>query len=934
MGTAKHKLIRIRLKAETREEFARTFGPHLSEFGVFLPSPKTLPVGSEVRLSLLFFDGTDALNGVGTVTSSTTNPAGMQLTMQWAPRCRPMLYWVLGNAMLPAPPDTADIPDAHTLTAALDCLLEPQVELPISGSALPMEPAVEEDGSLSEDLLPFASSQDIALDGIEDFDDEEPILLDDVVEEPPEFYLPPAVTPPPQQVCKPVLAAPVLPVFVAPATAAALEPVLGAPAEPADAPVRDLLSDVFGQPAMTLQDAAEVLPEATADLAMATEVSTHDVADTATIEITEPVVMPEPSVEGPAVRTEYAFAASTARDELGPSPAPSNALIRGEIIPRNSQAILPEDREPGEVTPLARVELVRRSNSTVRAGELGPPPLDAVNRLPPTAIPNKRLKAELGPPSRRVLGIDVGDRTTRVAIIERGDARIVPSRRGAPGIPSAAFIDPAGKTIVGEPALRRLLWQPHNGIHGTKQLLGRLFCSPRVEVLKGDLPCRIGAAEEDEVALSVGEHFISFEEVEALVLKEVKAAAALALQDQINRAVLTCPPSFGIRQRRGLAVAAELAGLHVERVLSAPLVLVLGLLKQGRLHPGRYLVYDLGASFFDATVVEVKSHSARILATAGDSNLAGRAYDRALLGHVIEQLQIAQGVVPRSESEMLEVLEACEDAKCNLSTNHSARIVVQQPDSGDVPACEYEVEVSRTEAERLFGPLIAGSLAILRDVLSSAQVSETEVDGVLVVGAQTEMPLVQRTLGEVFGDRIVDLDARVANAQGAAWAAHDLESTAPFNLQERVAGTVTVAALGAKTQTLVVKGANLPAVGRIQYRAERTEDLHLYLFEGEHLSWQLDEPVAHLVLEVPSGGPSWPWHVDIDVEVDESGRLSLVAEDADTGEAVLVHNVPEFSRQQLTAHFAQAQPRPATTPRPGLVEHPGPSVDPSDEPYN
>jgi molecular chaperone DnaK (HSP70) len=390
-----------------------------------------------------------------------------------------------------------------------------------------------------------------------------------------------------------------------------------------------------------------------------------------------------------------------------------------------------------------------------------------------------------------------------------------------------------------------------------------------------------------------------------------------------------------VRQRRGLAVAAELAGLHVDRVLSAPLALALGLSKQGRLQAGRYLVYDLGASFFDVSVVEFEPRCARILSTDGDSELAGAAYDRALLAHVITQLEITQGVPPRSESEVMEVLEACETAKCTLSENHTARIVVQQPDSGDVPACEYEVEVSRTEAERLFGPLVAGSLILMRDVLSAAQITAADLDGVLVVGAHTAMPLVQRTLAGFFGDRIVDLDARTATAQGAAWAAQDLDTTSPFVLEERLGATMTVAALGAKTQTLVPRGTILPAAGRIQYCAQQSEDLHLYVFEGEHLSWQLDEPVAHLVLEVPSGGASWPWHVDIDVEVNECGRLEVIAQDTDTGDKVSVRNVPEFSRQQLTAHFAQAQARSTGRPPPthGPESQPA-TVDPSDESYN
>ena len=647
--------------------------------------------------------------------------------------------------------------------------------------------------------------------------------------------------------------------------------------------------------------------------------------------VEEPPELPSEPPPASSGSTQYAFSRG-ARDELGPGPAPADALA-SPVLPARAAPTPAADREPGEVTPLARIELVRRSRSMVRAGELAPPPLEAVQRVPPSAIPNKQHRVPLAPPSRRALGIDPGHAVSRAAIVERGDARIVPGRGGGQGVPSAVLIEPSGRTIVGEPAQRRLPWHPDSGIHGTKRLLGRLYCSPRVDSLKARLLCSIGAAEEDEVALSVGEHFISLEEIEALVLKEVKAGAALSLQDEINRAVLTCPASYGIRQRRAIAMAGELAGLHVERVLSAPLAVVFAQLKRGQLAAGRYLVYDLGASVFDAAVVQVQSQSARVLAAGGDPELAGVEFDHALAEDVFGQLEALHGADMLSQFALQDVVDLCEVAKCELSTQASTRIVVEQKSVGQAPAFATEIEVLREAAERRFEPLVERTLQIVHELLSRSATQLDDLTGVLLVGGQSQTPLVKQKLQALFGDRVLDLDPLTAAAEGAAWAANELESTAPFGLHEPLYESLGLGIEGGRVQPVLTSGAVLPSAGRGHVDVRRPEDLHVFLFQGDRGHVERDEPVAHVLLEAPEG-TELPWRVALDVEVSSLGDLTYSAHDPENGAAVGVREIKELSREQLRAHFGHAAAVPVPTPPHGLFERLIRAFKPKDGPYN
>lgn len=825
MGRGRYKRLKVRLKAADPVGLARDLGAALTESGLFLASPRALNPGTAVQVRLHYADGTLAMFGEGEVLSVQISPAGLHLAMQWDPSCRPVLYWVIAHASEPSWDVHAAL-QSHRVEATADpgASSAPEAEPAEAAVDLAFEAPIEEDGSPSEDLLPFADGAGFELvsDRAEalDYDEQEPILLEDVVEEPPS-----------------------------------------------------------------------------------------------------------------GASTQYAFSRG-ARDELGPSPAPSDALISPAIVPKFnvSQVALP-DREAGEVTPLARIELVRRSNSTVRAGELGPPPLEAVQRVPASAIPSKQRRPDLPAPSRRAMGMDLGDGLSRAAIVERGQVRVVPSRRGQPGVPSAVLIEPSGRTIVGEPAVRGLAWHPGSGIFGTKRLIGRLFCSPRVESLKARLPCTIGAAEEDEVALSVGEHFISLEEIEALVLKEVKEGVTLALQDQINRVVLTCPASFGLRQRRATAMSGELAGLHVERVLSAPLAVVLGQLKRGRLGQGRYLIYDLGESHFDTAVVEVKAQSARIIAAGGDPELGGVEFDHALAERVLEEVESLHGTPHTMQVGFRDVVEACEVAKCALSTQPSARVVVEHQAVGEAAAFVVEVELSREDAEARFEPLLRRTLEIVDEVLARCGVTVDGLDGVLAVGGQTQTPAVGRCLQERFHELLVDLDPLTATVEGAAWAAEQLESTAPINLHEPLYGALGYGARGGRVQPILPMGTILPSAGRMHYVAERAEDLHIYLFQGDRGHVERDEPVAHLLLSPPEP-VEWPWQVLVDVEVSPMGGLAYSAQDADSGAPVAVREIFEVSREQLRAHFGQGPTLPVPTPPTGLFGRLMRTFKPGDEPYN
>ena len=208
----------------------------------------------------------------------------------------------------------------------------------------------------------------------------------------------------------------------------------------------------------------------------------------------------------------------------------------------------------------------------------------------------------------------------RAAIVLDDQVQIIPTRRDTTAIPSVALIEPNGKTTVGEPAVRRGVTQPGRAVAGMKALIGSWFYGRPVQARIGEYPFRVVSGEECEAAVQIGSCDISFEEVTALVLKEVRRGADLALRQKVNRAVITCPGWYSERQREAVRVAGELAGFHVERVLGEPAAAALGYAAKTK---GPILIYDLGGTTFDVSLVEVSDGRVDVLAAPEIVSWAG-----------------------------------------------------------------------------------------------------------------------------------------------------------------------------------------------------------------------------------------------------------------------------------------------------------------------
>ncbi|MDR3622262.1 MAG: Hsp70 family protein [Paludisphaera borealis] len=282
----------------------------------------------------------------------------------------------------------------------------------------------------------------------------------------------------------------------------------------------------------------------------------------------------------------------------------------------------------------------------------------------------------------------------------------------------------------------------------------------------------------------------------AIVLKKLKDDAEAAIGDEIDRAVITVPAYFGDAQRKATIAAGNAAGLEVLRIINEPTAATLayGLNKPGA-EDETVLIYDLGGGTFDVTVARITADDIAVLATAGDHDLGGKNWDDRIATFLAEQFAAETGFDPLDDPVALnEVLVRSEQAKWALSERSSTRVTLQ------LGAQRKTYEISRDEFEAMTSPLMDRTRRLTEEALDEAGLSWHRLDGVLLVGGSTRMPMVRSYVTKTAGkaprtgvnvDEVVALGAAVQAAMEAGQSIGD--ATPKFTLGGGGTGTATAA---------------------------------------------------------------------------------------------------------------------------------------------
>jgi molecular chaperone HscA len=377
------------------------------------------------------------------------------------------------------------------------------------------------------------------------------------------------------------------------------------------------------------------------------------------------------------------------------------------------------------------------------------------------------------PHQRRIaVGIDLGTTHSLVAAVRHGVPECLPDDQGRVILPSAVRYLEGGGRQIGHDALASQGDDPENTIVSAKRFMGRTLADvtghQRLPYQFVDQPGMVGVRTRDGVKTAV--------EVSAEILATLRFRAEDTFDDDVYGAVITVPAYFDDAQRQATKDAAQLAGLNVLRLINEPTAAAIAYgLDQGV--EGLYAVYDLGGGTFDISLLRLARGVFEVVATGGDSALGGDDYDQRLASALLQRagLKALEQLTPR---ERRRVQTEARRAKEALSEAERAHV------SFEVDGQVHEIEVDRAEFEAATSELTAVTLRLLKRVLRDAKVSADEVQGVVMVGGSTRMPVVRAAMAALFGkppltnlnpDEVVALGAAIqANALAGNAASGDL----------------------------------------------------------------------------------------------------------------------------------------------------------------
>jgi molecular chaperone DnaK len=544
--------------------------------------------------------------------------------------------------------------------------------------------------------------------------------------------------------------------------------------------------------------------------------------------------------------------------------------------------------------------------------------------------------------SRISIGIDLGTSNSCAAVVQDGRPRVIPSRDGYNTLPSMVALNQRNQVVVGRNAKGQLLFNPTQTVHGAKRLVGRAFDSGVVQSMLPHFPYDVVPGDDGLCSVRLGPLTLTMEQVQALVLQEVKRVAENFLGEEVNRAVITVPAYYSERQREAVRRAGALAGLHVERILNEPTAASLAY-AWGRNVRERVLVYDLGGGTFDASVLELADRVYQVVSTGGDTFLGGVDFDARIVAHLVAGFEKVHGPFRGDAVARSRLADTAERAKCALSEQEAFPIHLPYLTTVNGVPTALDATLTRAQLETLVAPLVERTIQTCARVLDDKGLEPRDIDEVILVGGQSRMPLVQQRIRSFFSkapSKAVHPDEAVA--VGAALLAQSLNSAEGIVLIDVVPISIGVGLPGGGGRVKRVIERNTPLPVRKEYQLATSKDgqdtFDLWIFEGEGVTVAECQYLGTIQLTGLPRGPKGSVRIAVAFELGEECLLAVRAREMGSGREVEVvfttKGTPDEVRKRVEkeATYAAAgivPPPVAGTPAAAGADGSSPSAQPA-----
>jgi molecular chaperone DnaK len=486
----------------------------------------------------------------------------------------------------------------------------------------------------------------------------------------------------------------------------------------------------------------------------------------------------------------------------------------------------------------------------------------------------------------KIIGIDLGTTNSCVAVMEGGEAKVIPNEEGGRTTPSIVAFTKSGERLVGQVAKRQAITNPENTIYSIKRFMGRRQDEVTDEMKM--VPYKV-VRQGDHVAVNAQGKDYTPPEISAMILQKLKKAAEDYLGTSVTEAVITVPAYFNDAQRQATKDAGKIAGLDVKRIVNEPTAAALayGLDKK---KDETIAVYDFGGGTFDISILEVGEGVIEVKSTNGDTHLGGDNLDQRIVDWLIAEFKSDTGLDLHSkgnEMALQRLKDAAEKAKIELSTAQESEINLPFI-TADASGPKHLVRnLTRAKLESLVDDLLQRSIGPSKQAMKDAGVDASKIDEVVLVGGQTRMPKIQQLVKELFGkephkgvnpDEVVAIGAAV-QAGVLAGEVKDLL------LLDVTPLTLSIETMGGVATPMINRNTTIPTkkTETFSTAADSQTEVEVHVLQGERPMAAQNRTLGKFKLSGIPTAPRGVPQIEVTFDIDANGILNVTAKDNATG---------------------------------------------------
>ncbi|MCC8192358.1 MAG: molecular chaperone DnaK [Ruminococcus sp.] len=464
----------------------------------------------------------------------------------------------------------------------------------------------------------------------------------------------------------------------------------------------------------------------------------------------------------------------------------------------------------------------------------------------------------------KIIGIDLGTTNSCVAVMEGGEAVVIPNSEGARTTPSVVGVSKTGDRLVGQVAKRQAVTNFDNTVISIKRHMG------------SDYKAKMGGKDYTP------------QEISAMVLQKLKSDAESYLGEKVTEAVITVPAYFTDAQRQATKDAGQIAGLNVKRIINEPTAAALsyGIDKED---DQKVMVYDLGGGTFDVSIIEMGDGVTEVLATAGNNRLGGDDFDQRIIDWMIGEFKSAEGIdLSGDKMAMQRLKEAAEKAKIELSSTATSSISLPFITADATGPKHLDLTLSQAKFNELTSDLVEATMGPVKQALSDSGLSTSDLSKVLMVGGSSRIPAVQEAVKKLIGkDPFKGINPDECVAMGAAIQGGILAGDVKDGL---LLLDVTPLSLGLETMggvctKIIERNTTIPTKKSqiFSTAADNQSAVDINILQGEREFAKDNKQLGMFRLDGIAPAPRGVPQIEVTFDIDANGIVHVSAKDLGTG---------------------------------------------------